>query len=217
VSKEGTSIAQKEHPSKTNILKRVLLLVVVAALATSLFLLNAFFTATSLFGDEVEEGTIEVLDDTSDNTTDAATDELDDTVEEDGLEATVTISETDVPLIPYAAWALVNLVLSALGFILAIFTLGVFLVRSSKENDGGTEEKHNRRSTWPIISFALAVIAIIIFIATQDMNLSMGYMDGWTIPHALIFIAQIILSILALQRTSTNRGADGYAYNQSNQ
>ena len=208
---------QKVHPLKTNILKGVLLLVLVLALVTGLFSLNSFFAANSLFGEEVEGETTEVLNDTAANATDTAADEIDVAAEEDDPNATTTITEQEVPLIPYAAWAMVNLFLSALGFILAIITLSVFLVRRTKKNGEDAEKKHSRSSTWPTISFVLAVAAIIIFIATQDVALAMGYIDGWTIPHALIFIAQIVLAVLTLQRTTTSRSAEGYAYNPSNQ
>jgi hypothetical protein len=47
-----------------------------------------------------------------------------------------------------------------------------------------------------------AVIAIIIFILTEDMTQPMQLVDLWTIVHVIIFIAQIVLTIFATYRKS---------------
>jgi uncharacterized Tic20 family protein len=116
----------------------------------------------------------------------------------------------DEPVVP-PAWALVNLILSALGFLLAFVILVAFFVgrKEEKEEDERVRNEEYTKSTQRrkrlavrIVSLIAAVIAIIVFLVTEDMTQPMQMVDLWTIVHAVIFVIQIVLTIVATRKKS---------------
>ena len=65
----------------------------------------------------------------------------------------------------------------------------------------------------------LTILAIIVFVLTQDMNLRMVLVDWWTIAHITIFIASMVCYIYAIRRKydrEEDEYYDGqYAYDSS--
>jgi len=94
----------------------------------------------------------------------------------------------------HVAWALLNLILAALGAVLALV---FFAVRSIKrpqtkgKNDSqeGQSERQLRSLGWIIGSAALALGALLLFLFAQDIRLPLVWTDGWTIWHFLLFAA----------------------------
>jgi uncharacterized repeat protein (TIGR02543 family) len=126
----------------------------------------------------------------------------DDTVPEPEPPIIVT---PDPPTPTTGAWALWNLILSIVGGILAIIVFAVYFFRRNKdeENQRGQEAEQSRRQKrliWRVLSIVLAIIAFIIFFLTEDMRLPMIWVDMWTIAHVIIFLLQIVFSIVAAFR-----------------
>ena len=93
-------------------------------------------------------------------------------------------------------WALWNLLLSIGGVIVAI-TMGIkILVVGAKYDEYGEIESQGRLRMILCVPTS-AVIAIIVFILTQDMRLPMVMTDWWTLLHAILFACGVIGYILS--------------------
>jgi len=217
--------AQGAYSSETSILKKILGAILIVALVMSLFSLNAFFVANSLYGEEPNE-TKEVAVEDADGEDTEATEETDPGTTSIGPEPTPTayplttktfvIDDPGVALAwSVQKWALVNLMLMTLSAILATIVLIVFFTRRPIINKKGTEIRENRSIAWPFIGLALALATIVIFIVTQNLTLTMGYTDGWTITFVLILLAQIAFTVLALQRAKTAIDVGEYVFNSN--
>ena len=125
----------------------------------------------------------------------------------------ITIADQETPLVLIAKWSLVNLILAAVGILMALLTLIMFFKKRTKESDNAQTGKKN--VSWPVLSLILGAVAVIIFLLTQDMRLPMGLIDWWTIAHAIIFIAQIALTSVVFRKAPVDRTIDGYAYGSS--
>jgi uncharacterized repeat protein (TIGR02543 family) len=110
-----------------------------------------------------------------------------------------------------SAWALVNLILTVVGALLAFVVLVAFFVgrKEEKEEDTYAKEGQSAQSAQRrkrigvrIVSLIAAIAAIIVFVLTEDMRQPMQLVDVWTIVHAVIFIVQIVLTIFATRKKS---------------
>ena len=117
---------------------------------------------------------------------------------------TTTITPDTVPLSGAgASWALINLILTVVGILLAI---GLFIAYFSKrkeeetDDDEQVEQLRKKRMTWRIINLIAGVIAIVVFLLTEDITLPMALVDWWTICHVIIFILQIVFSVIATRK-----------------
>jgi uncharacterized repeat protein (TIGR02543 family) len=136
--------------------------------------------------------------------------------DDDDDEATAPISDTETPLVDDtgSAWALVNLILTIVGSLLAFVVLVAFFIgrkeeKEKEENDERTRneedaqsERRRKRIGLRLVSLIAAAIAIIVFCITEDMTQPMQMVDIWTILHAIIFIVQIVLTVLATRKKS---------------
>ena len=130
-----------------------------------------------------------------------------------------TIILIDDAMIPYspapyqASWALLNLTLSIAGVALVLMIGARVLVGRRKEDgqdivntdsikrsranaDSGENKKRGRMPLIIAIP-VLAIVAIMIFILTQDMTARMIMADTWTIAHAVLFAAGLLSYIFA--------------------
>ncbi len=125
----------------------------------------------------------------------------------------------------FSAWALLNLILMAIGIIMTL----VFAVLRGlrKQNDEQDKEKRKlqayyvtntpeqgddtsqRRSPgWLIGAIVLAVVGVIIFILTEDITLPMVWVDYWTILQAFVLIVTLVLGIIASSRNKESEAID---------
>ena len=100
------------------------------------------------------------------------------------------------PLSDYAKWALFNLILTIMT---GVFMILHFLVYPARRRKGG------RRSGMRLLTVAATVIAIILFVLTEDMSLPMGMADRWTVWHVAILAAAMALAILGRKRSAAPR------------
>ena len=120
--------------------------------------------------------------------------------------ATAQIADQAAPQAGFTieTWALGNLILSVVGILIAAVTFIVFFSRRSEEVDAnGKTTKSNKKFSGSIASIILAILAVIVFILTQDMTLPMIMVDGWTLTHVIITILQIVLMGVVFSKVRT--------------
>jgi amino acid transporter len=66
--------------------------------------------------------------------------------------------------------------------------------------DQKKDEKVRRRLGWRLTSIVATAVAIVLFILTEDMSLPMDYVDGYTLWHAVIAVAQVVVAILSRKK-----------------
>ncbi|MDR3037097.1 MAG: InlB B-repeat-containing protein [Coriobacteriales bacterium] len=133
-----------------------------------------------------------------------------------------TIADTPTPTrAGDATWALLNLILTALGALLFLVMLVLFFVNRKREeeadNRGGqrtnerTAEKaaetRRKRFVWRLMIGVAFVVALIVFLLTEDITLPMAWVDWWTIVHVVILLIQIIFAALAANKKKESGSA----------
>jgi uncharacterized repeat protein (TIGR02543 family) len=134
------------------------------------------------------------------------------------ITAQYTISEPQT----VQTWALVNLILSVVGLILAIIVLICVLLKKKQKqkkeqdeqtapknqnsaehkedkptDDEKTKKQKQHQTLW-ILSFILGIAGIIVFLLTENTSLPMALVDQWTIVNAIIFIVELIAIALLI-------------------
>ena len=115
------------------------------------------------------------------------------------------------------AWALINLILTIVTTLLSILLLIGYIGKKKKaleDEDGNVvldengkevmEYEKNKKGLWRLISIIPALIAIIVFIFTEDMTLPMIFVDKWTILHAVIALVQVVVMVLCKKKKDEN-------------
>jgi uncharacterized repeat protein (TIGR02543 family) len=119
-------------------------------------------------------------------------------------------------------WALVNLVLSITGVILAIIVAIVCILsltqkkkkkqedtqkdikntNATKQNDKQDSEKQQRqhRTLWLITTIAMGIVGVVVFLLTEDMRLPMVMVDKWTVVNVIVFIVELIAMVFVFKR-----------------
>ncbi len=130
--------------------------------------------------------------------------------------ATSTIEETELPLAPGAAWALLNLILTIATCFMSIVLLVNYFARKKGEEESEkdkqmekaeTEEEKEEvkhRGVMRLMSIIPAVVAVIVFILTEDMTLPMTIVDDWTWLMAAIAIAQVVVATFSKKHIEYN-------------
>jgi H+/gluconate symporter-like permease len=141
------------------------------------------------------------------------------------ITAQYTISEPQT----LQTWALVNVILSIVGLILAITVLICILLKKKQKqkkeqdeqkepksqnsaerkedeqaDDEETKKQKQHQTLW-ILSFILGIVGVVVFLLTENTSLPMGLVDQWTIVNAIIFIVEIIaIALLIFRRKKKN-------------
>lgn len=113
--------------------------------------------------------------------------------------------------------ALINLILTIVTTLLSILLLIGYIGKKKKaleDEDGNVvldengkevmEYEKNKKGLWRLISIIPALIAIIVFIFTEDMTLPMIFVDKWTILHVVIALVQVVVMVLCKKRKDEN-------------
>jgi len=114
-----------------------------------------------------------------------------------------------------ASWALMNLILSAIGAVFAIMITIRTLLRRKREDDQEPEyeqadqktEQRKGRMAWLAVAILMGVIGIVLFLLTQDMSRMMVWLDIWTIVHAVVFVVQAV-AVWFLLRSDKKKDED---------
>ena len=114
---------------------------------------------------------------------------------------TTTITPERPPLASFAAWALLNLILTVVtGLIMIALMVTYFMKRKEDEEQEDKEEKVKKHLPLRLITIAATVVAIILFILTENMALPMVFIDQWTIWHVVITAATVVLAALSMKK-----------------
>ena len=108
----------------------------------------------------------------------------------------VEIIDEPAPLAATAAWALLNLILTIITGLVMIWLFISYLFKKKDEDEDDPDKDENVKKHFGIrlISIIATVVAIIVFILTEDMTLPMQWTDKWTIWMAVILLAQLIIA-----------------------
>ena len=122
------------------------------------------------------------------------------------LRGTVSrITDSPISLAGSASWALVNLILAALGMLTAVVMLLAYVIRTQKEEDeeytdDESQTLRHKRFGWRVLTLIAGMAAVVLFILTENVTLPMVLVDYWTIFHAIIVVLQSAFIVLAVQR-----------------
>jgi len=113
------------------------------------------------------------------------------------------------------SWALMNLILSAIGFLYALMSVERIVLKRKRERleqaksasvnldyiDDLEEEQTDWdfRPSWLVTSIAMAILGGILFLLTEDTRNPMVLVDWWTSIHAIIFTVQLTGVILIIK------------------
>jgi uncharacterized repeat protein (TIGR02543 family) len=117
---------------------------------------------------------------------------------------TITAQYTDNPQ-PLQSWALVNLLLSLAGIVLAVAAVVYVLLQQKRQREKQTNDpsstkqpaqnsKQNKlyRNLCLIIAFILGIVGVVVFLLTQDLSQPMGFVDQWSVLHVILFMFEIL-------------------------
>lgn len=136
----------------------------------------------------------------------------------------IEIEEEEPPLAEpdLGAWALINLILSILGVIIAIYVTVRALLKKRRDNreageaqsyaqmeeaereNNGKEKRY--RIIWLAAVIILSIAAVVLFILTQDIRLPMIYIDWWTLAHIVLFAVELIGMFFIFKRRKDDEG-----------
>jgi uncharacterized repeat protein (TIGR02543 family) len=107
----------------------------------------------------------------------------------------IVVSESPVT----AEWALMNLILSISGAVLAI----VMFIRTFQQRY--VDERRNKTQfLWMFTALVMGTAGLVLFILTQDMSQVMVWFDKWTIANAMLFIAVAGCLMTTIKRKQKN-------------
>jgi uncharacterized repeat protein (TIGR02543 family) len=109
-----------------------------------------------------------------------------------------------------AAWALINLLLTIVtGIIMLMLLITYFVNRRKEEEDSDYEYSVKKR--WPLrmLTIMTTIIAVILFVFTEDMRLPMIFTDQYTLWHIVITAATLLLAILSVKKHEKKRVETG--------
>ena len=145
--------------------------------------------------------------------------EIGETINDTPLANGEDIADNATPLagLGTGAWALINLILTIVTTLLSILLLIGYIGKKKKaleDEDGNVvldengkevmEYEKNKKGLWRLISIIPALIAIIVFIFTEDMTLPMIFVDKWTILHVVIALVQVVVMVLCKKKKGEN-------------
>jgi uncharacterized repeat protein (TIGR02543 family) len=105
-------------------------------------------------------------------------------------------------------WAIVNLLVSVIGVILATtMVLFVLLIKRKpgKQSNVKNQKPYGKCSLiWLGVVVVLAVVGVVVFLVTEDLSLPSGWIaDKWTIVNVVIFAVECIIIWLCLKTSKT--------------
>jgi len=106
-------------------------------------------------------------------------------------------------------WALLNVILSVTGALLAIVMAIRFItMKRFVEYEESEEQENEERSRLLMLLAApiLAILAILLFIITQDPIYPMVIADNWTLTHILLFFSGLLtyVSLMKKEKSEDN-------------
>ncbi len=106
-------------------------------------------------------------------------------------EATASAEPTIEPeVVSEGSWALMNLVATVVTALLALFLV------LSKSDSNDTTSARKQQTIWKIVSVVDAILAIVVFILTENMKFTMTLVDKWSILMVVLVVISVISLVL---------------------
>lgn len=107
-----------------------------------------------------------------------------------------------------SSWALLNLILTILTGALALALIITWFTKKQENEDGinhnemheDTDQNIKKKPVLRILSIVMTVLAIVLFILTEDMTQPMIITDNYTIYHIGFFIITCLLTVFARKK-----------------
>ena len=134
---------------------------------------------------------VDNVDEDEDNTDDEEVVVIDDdNTPQSGGDEEVVIDDENTPEVGgRGSWALINLIATVVGVILAIVLLASKHQKTEEDEENAEEEtEYTRRRKWKVISTITAIVSVIVFVLTENMRLPMVLVDKWTLLMVVFFI-----------------------------
>ncbi|MBQ8929823.1 MAG: hypothetical protein IJ052_05450 [Oscillospiraceae bacterium] len=96
------------------------------------------------------------------------------------------------------AWALVNLLCAIVTAIAGLVSVAGMLRRQKQQTQDGEEESRRRKSK--LLTLIPAVIAVILFVITENVHNPMALTDKWTVVMVLILAVGLALALITRNR-----------------
>lgn len=115
------------------------------------------------------------------------------------------IFNNNVPLAGHNSltWALLNLILLLIAAVVSVLLVIFMFVRKRANDDDDdapeTETKYIKRSKgllWRVLAIVMAVLALVVFLITENTSLPMVWTDNWTIWMFVMNVVQVIAIIV---------------------
>ncbi len=109
----------------------------------------------------------------------------------------IYIEESSIPIAEsYVAertehWALLNLIMTAVSFFFGVYTLLKYITEKKREEN---------RDGVRLDSTVVTLVSVMIFLLTQDMRLTVVWVDGWTILMVVLVLMQMAAMFLNLEQ-----------------
>ena len=122
------------------------------------------------------------------------------------IDAGIPIVSNSVPLMAlngYPTWALINLIMCIVGFVLALIVIARMFARrktTEKTEERESEKQRKNRMLWVGTTVLMGLLGVIVFFLTENINSHMVLIDFWTIINAIILAAGIIGMVFSSKR-----------------
>jgi len=100
-------------------------------------------------------------------------------------------------------WSLVNLLLAALGILLALILLALLAAGRKRTSAEGAKTRGGKNWVFWAISLIVSIAAVVLFILTENMSAPMILIDMWTIWQVIIFAVLLVFFLLGMMTTKT--------------
>lgn len=132
------------------------------------------------------------------------------------------IGDQKIPLASVeASWALLNLILAIVTGLISLMLVITYFVKKRRDDEEDTEratmtraeakaekedeETHvKRKGLGRILSLVVTIIAVVVFILTENMSLPMVWTDEWTLLMGIIAIVNVVLAFLCRKEKKGN-------------
>ncbi len=128
-----------------------------------------------------------------------------------------TIVDPDVTpeVVTKGHWALINLIAAVVSVLLGVVLV---LSKNKKDKDEDEEEQENedeeevkRHKRWKVVSVVDAILAVLVFIFTENMRLPMVLVDKWTMLMVLFAVVSVISLVLGRKYHEDEEDEEGYS------
>ncbi|MCR5272619.1 MAG: InlB B-repeat-containing protein [Lachnospiraceae bacterium] len=143
------------------------------------------------------------------------------TIDTEGNPTITQLADEDVPLAANVelTWAIINLLAAIITALLSLILLFTYFTKKKEEDekinnkegevmDEDEEYEIKKRGFLRLISIIPAVVAIVLFVLTEDMTKTMVLTDKWTLCMVIILILQVIIAFFT-RKKKTEKDPEG--------